>query len=418
MRKRFVIVCLALLLGVVSCASGSSIDEVGPRANGAIVFGGFPDEQSPLELYKVNEDGSGFRQVTDDGMFKMSITPSPDGSRLAYAALSQEPTLGHTEPELGSIYLVDLDGSDRRVLCEECSPTVYTALLEPGNDTLELPTFSVRDALAWSPDGSRIAAPAPDHGVFLIDPYSGETRTIRTPEPVTSIAWSPDGSQLALSHTWFQAEYGKAMAPAEGIQFQEGGEEPRPGGIYLMDMASGWFEEIVSTPQVAHVHGWSPDGEEIVFSRVANNGGVDVYSIPQDQARTLWPVERNSGPRGVAWSPTDDRIASLLSGPDEDGNLQNSFWLLSPTGEEPDELPLCAFEVAFDGSHCVMSKIVWSPDGSTIAYRAWIAGSPLKSAIVLQEADSDQFRILHITGTTFYDGRVADCCLAWLPGVG
>jgi Tol biopolymer transport system component len=414
-HRTIAVVAVMCLLAVPACASEE--DRVAEsHQNGAIVFGGFPDESAPLELYKVDLDGSGFGQLTDDRTFKTSIAPSPDGSRVAYAALSQEPTLLHPQPELGSIYVVDVDGSDRRAFCEKCSATVYTVLLEPANnDTLAFPTFELRDAIAWSPDGSRIAAPAANHGVLLIDPDSGETQTLPTPEPVTSIAWSPDGNRLALSHTWFRTEYGSVMTPAEGIQFHEGSQEPRPGGIYLMDAASGQFEEIVSVPRVAHVHGWSADGKLLVFSRVAGSGGLDAYSISEDRTLTLWPVEQGAAPLAAAGSPTDDRVAFLLSRNEEDGQLTNSLWLLSPTSADPRELSLCQFEGAFDGKNCVMPKIVWSPDGTTIAYRAWIAGTPLKSAIVLQEADSDQFQVVRINGTTFYDGRVADCCLAWLP---
>jgi Tol biopolymer transport system component len=418
-RERLVIVCSAFLLGAVSCASGTLSDGAAPREDGGIVFGGFPDERSALELYRVTEDGTGFRQITEDGTYKTSIAWSPDGSRVAYTALSHEPTLRDPEPELGSIYVVDVDGSDRRVLCEECSATVYTELLLPGNDSVHLPTFVVHDALAWSPDGSQIAAPAPDHGVMLIDPNSGSTRTIPVPEPVTAIAWSPDGRRLALSHTWFLQDFGGegAMAPAEGIQSVENSQQRRPGGIYLLDVGSGRFEEVVSTPGIAHVHGWSLDGELIAYTRIAGGGRhaeVTAYSISEDRSWPLVPAERGSATLGVEWSPEEDRLASLIAQYDEDGSPKD-LWLTSSSGDDLHGLPLCQFEDAFDGDGCVMPRFVWSPDGSTIAYRGFIAGTPLKSVIVLQDVASDSFRVVRISGTTFYDGRVATCCMAWLP---
>ena len=413
-----VAICIACVLVATACVSDQGeADE--PRSSGGIVFGGFPAEIAPLELYRVDEDGSGFQQLTDDGTFKTAIASSPDGSRIAYAALSHEPTLMRTAPELGTIYVMGSDGSDPHALCEQCSATVYTETLVPGDDLVELPMSVVHDALAWSPDGSRIAAPAADHGVLLIDPDSGAARTIRTPEPVTAIAWSPDGGQLALSHTWFLQDYGGdgAMAPAEGIQSVEYSEERRPGGIYLMDVASGTFEEVVSTPGIAHVHGWSHDGNVLAYTRIAGGGRhaeITAYSISDGRSWPLVPAERGSATLGAAWSPAEDRLASLIAQNDEDGSPKD-LWLTTSAGEDLRGLPLCRFEGASDGDNCVMPRFAWSPDGSTIAYRAFIAGAPLKSVLVFQDVDSDRFRVVRIPGTTFYDGRVAYCCLAWLP---
>jgi len=396
-----------------TCADPQPVREV--PANGGFVFAGFNDGE-PSELFAMDADGGGFRQLTDDGTFKTSIAGSPDGSLIAYAALSHEPTLGNPEPELGSIYVVNRDGTDRRIVCERCSATVYTELLVPGDDSVHLPMYEIRDALAWAPDGSRIAAPGSDHGVLLIDPDTGASRTIPTREPITAIAWSPDVRRLALSHTWIRTENGPAMAPSEGIQSVEYSEEPRPGGIYLMDVASGQYEEVVTSPGFAHVYGWSADGELMAYTRATDDSGsseLAVYSIKENRS---WPLvtDDRAYARAAAWSPVEDNLASLILRQRVDSERE-SLDLLSSAGNELRELPLCAFQGAFDDDGCALPKVVWSPDGATIAYRGFIAGAPLTSVIVLQDVESDTFDVVRISGTTFYDGRVADCCMAWLP---
>lgn len=415
MSRRLAVTVIGLIFALATaCADPQPVREV--RANGGFVFAGFNDGE-PSELFAMDDDGGGFRQLTDDGTFKTSIAGSPDGSLIAYAALSHEPTLGNPEPELGSIYVVNRDGSDRQILCERCSATMYTWLPSRDSiDALELPKLEVRDALAWAPDGSGIAAPAPDHGVLLIDPETGAIRTIPTPEPITAIAWSPDGQQLALSHTWIRTEDGPVMAPAAGIQSVADSEEPRPGGIYVMDVATGQYEEVVTSHEFAHVYGWSADGELIAYTRATGDSGsseLAAYSIREDRS---WPLvtDDRAYARTAAWSPVGDRLVSLILR-SKVNSERESLGLMSSAGNDLRELPLCAFEGAFDGDGCALPQVVWSPDGSTIAYRGFIAGAPLKSVLVLQDIDSDQFEVVRVSETTFYDGRVAYCCMAWLP---
>ncbi len=198
--KKAAIVSITLALIGGSCASKDPVDEPieqGPRANGAIVFtaSSLPD-YGPVQLYSMEADGTQLRQLTDDISYKTAVATSPDGSRIAYAASESELTEESPTPEPSSIFVMEVDGSSRRQLCDACARTAYTFEPELGTfegDLYDTTIDAVPNSLAWSPTGSTLAVPALTPGVVLIDVETGHATTIPTPEPVTAIAWSPDG---------------------------------------------------------------------------------------------------------------------------------------------------------------------------------------------------------------------------------
>ena len=136
-------------------------------------------------------------------------------------------------------------------------------------------------ALAWSPDGRRLAAGERRNTARVWDATTGrELLAMRHAGPVTAVAWSPDGQCLVTASrgqwiTLWNAATGQEILNIKG----------HPGS-----MAS-----------VA----WSPDG-----TRLASAGS--------DRNVRIWDAERGQGPRVIqgaaavwlAWSPTGDRLAS------------------------------------------------------------------------------------------------------------
>jgi Tol biopolymer transport system component len=409
------LIAFVLPLAAVNCASDEPIGG-GARENGAIVFtAGDTLQGTSIELYSINADGSGLRQLTDDGTVKTALSPSPNGSRLAYAAFGNELTEEASLPELSSIYLMDADGSDRRVLCETCSRTAYAYRWEPSDIPYSPSVESVPNSLAWSPDGSVVAAPAASPGVLLIDTETGEASTIPTPEPITAIAWSPDGRSLAVSHTWFQPEL---IVPREGTRLGDRYED-RPGGIYLVEVASGGVHEVIATAGMAHVHGWSPDGDLIAYTRHAvtyEGTEVSMYSVSQDTSWSVVPGKRYRWGLGGIWSPAGGRVAALVEQGTEDMSTSKDLFLASPDGTDLRVLPFCQVKGAFGGENCIRGTMVWSPDGTSLAYRAFINGTPIVSALILQGVDDSSTEVVRLDGPTFYTVWAGDsCCLAWLP---
>jgi len=420
--RKFAIVSIASAIAASACAN-NSVDEPieqGPRANGAIVFvaGPLPDYY-PLQLFSMQPDGTQLRQLTDDMSYKTALATSPDGSRIAYAASDEELTEESPAPEPSSIFVIDADGGGRRELCQACARTAYTFEPELGTfegDLYDTEIDAVPNSLAWSPGGSTIAVPAITPGVLLIEVETGRTTTIPTPEPVTALAWSPDGTRLALSHTWFigPPAFG-AMVPREGTLLEREPVE-LAGGIYVLDLRTNQLNEVVSTPGAAHVHGWSYDSDRIAYTRELDptRAELSAYSMTDDRSWTVVAAERGDVPIGVDWSPSDDAIAALVNGNNEQGNIANTFWLTPSVEVDIRALPLCAFEGAVEGDLCAESTIVWSPDGSMVAYRASVRGPTRSSAVALQGIDGSFTDVVKIDGASFDIGD-NPCCLAWLP---
>jgi hypothetical protein len=130
-------------------------------------------------------------------------------------------------------------------------------------------------------------------------------------------------------------------------------------------------------------------------------------------------VETELGQAGIGagWSPAGDRFAALTDQYDEQAQQAKDLWVVSSDGTDRRGLPICRFEGAFDGDECARATIAWSPDGTTVAYRAVLSGTPIVSALIFQTVDGSSTRVVRLTGPTLDIGE-GTCCLAWLPADG
>lgn len=386
-----------------------------PTGPGVIVFSAQPSTEDFIpQLFAIEEDGTGLRQLTDDQLLKTAMAWSPDGSQVAYAAMESDPSERRDQDRFTSIFTIALDGSSERRLCSECSRTLYSQVPGPGTviDPAGAADYAVPDSLAWSPDGSRLVAPATSNGLLVLDAIDGTTSVIRTDEPVTAVAWSPSGRTVAASHSWFlspNSALGEMTPPIGTWWWESRRPEERPGGIYLIDVDNGSVEEAVSEPGLSHIHGWM--GELLAYTRVAGGGRhaeLAAYSVEERRSWTVVPAERGSADLGAAWSPNGDRIAALIEQFDEEHDPK--LWIAAASGDSEQTVDACSFDGATDGQ-CYEPGIAWSPDGGEIAYRANIQHTPLIHVLVVQSVGSEERRIIELP--KLFPAYGDYCCISW-----
>ncbi|MCS6992530.1 MAG: serine/threonine-protein kinase [Anaerolineales bacterium] len=134
------------------------------------------------QVYIINADGSGLRQITNEQEGACQPDWSPDGKRLVYVSPCRQKQDYY---QGSSLYIIDANGENRTPL-----PTSLGGDFEP----------------AWSPDGKRIAFTSLRDGymeIYMINLETGQvTRLTRAQSTPTGLyarmaAWNPIGFQIA-----------------------------------------------------------------------------------------------------------------------------------------------------------------------------------------------------------------------------
>jgi dipeptidyl aminopeptidase/acylaminoacyl peptidase len=233
------------------------------------------------------------------------VTPSPDGSKLAFVA--------RTESSV-QIHVANRDGSGLRQI---------TA----GGGGADQP--------AWSPDGNRIAfrrwnAGGPP-GIFnradiwvVNADGTGTTNVTAENAPLTSAEWP----------TWSPRQADGSYRIAYSLQSKPG--EYLVGRI--MSVRADGSDKVAMTlagSQLDNQPAWSPDGAFIVFVRIGGTAAGDLWMF-----RTVDRVERQlmtndpaDDQRSPSWSPDGSLIAfASKHEPGIDGNYAYQLYTVSPIG--------------------------------------------------------------------------------------
>lgn len=206
----------------------SGIQAVWSPDGSKVAFVKTADEQ----IYVVNADGSGQRQLTSFPDSVYEPTWSPDGSKIAFRK---------NIPGGGSdIYVMNIDGSHLTRL------TIQPDLGE-GYDVYGSPD--------WSSEGSKIAYVSSPGQIWTMNASDGanKTRVAYGYQP----SWSPDGTKLAFANSVYSAE----LAEHREIFVQNLSEGSAPTRLTYAPL--GHANALDSTAP-----DWSPDGTKIVFNKV------------------------------------------------------------------------------------------------------------------------------------------------------
>jgi WD40 repeat protein len=388
--------------------------------------GEYRDDLANGDVWALAWSPDGTRIVTGSHV-QSSVSGALGGALRMWDAITGAELATLTRPGQGPVRAVawSPDGTRIAAGCGEETVRIWDAA--DGSELLTLAGGKgTAWALAWSPDGSRIVAGSNAWGtavsgaaglvgtLTIWDPVTGsEVASFGRPGqgPVRAVAWSPDGTRIAGSgeetvQVWDAADGAELLTltghtgPVWAVAHSPDGTRIATGAadgtLKIWDATAG-TELATLTGHHGRVRAvsWRPDGTRIV-------SGSD-----EDQTLRIWDAAAGGEPptRGghtkivdaVAWSPDGSRV---VSGSD-DTTLK--IWDTT-TGTELATLTGHADEVW---------AVAWSPDGTRI-----VSGSKDKSLRIWDAADGTELAVLtgHIDGVAAVacspDGtRIVSSCL-------
>ncbi|MBE7534115.1 MAG: PD40 domain-containing protein [Anaerolineales bacterium] len=187
-----------------------------------------------------------------------------DGAKLAAGNLIMK------TPEAGLSHLVIWDTNTWKTIFESASDSEVSVPF---------------GALAWSPNGRRLAAYVPEHGLAVLDVATGEIISAQTDfmPPPTDIDWAPDGSRLIATGDLGFGFLRWRLGTNESVRLYD----PRVGS---------------GAAQLA----WSPDGNRIASG---HDSMVCLWTVETNQCDGLIQAHR-SVVSSLAWSPDGSKLAT------------------------------------------------------------------------------------------------------------
>jgi Tol biopolymer transport system component len=243
----------------------------------SIAFVSSRDRQS--EIYVMNADGSGKRNLTRNRASDDYPTWSPDGRRIAFLR-------GRSRPGLGAdLYVMNADGSGlRRLTLRVPEGTPQTTGRRRGGQ------------LVWSPDGRTIY-----FGRYVVRTDGSGAR--RLPYIPLTAVWSPDGRRIAFVRTV------RPPQPPPSYGNRE---------IYVMNADGSGSRRLTHNAAYDAEPAWSPNGRKIAF-RSARNGNTEIYVMNADGSGKRNLTRNPARDGSPSWSPDGRRIAFLSN---RDGRLE------------------------------------------------------------------------------------------------
>lgn len=255
------------------------------------------------EIWAMDYDGANEKQVTKLGSIALSPRISPDGTRLAFSALTKSPQSWQI-----MMYSTELDRmvSFPRSAGDNFSPawssdgaklafssTMHSGLSEiyvgsaSGGGARMLTTGKKDVSPVFNPKtNGQIAWVSGRSGlpeIYVMDADGSNVQRMTNQGYAVSPAWSPNG--LLLAFAWVR-NYGPGVL---------GGQD-----IYLMDIASRQIVQLTHDGGRNDFPSWSPDGRHIVF-QTNRSGTEQIWSVLADgtHLQQLTRLGRNSQPN---WS--------------------------------------------------------------------------------------------------------------------
>ena len=232
-------------------------------------------------------------------------------------------------------------------------------------------------AIAWSPDGKRIASASQDGTVHVWDAATGD-RSFRYHGhrgSVNAVAWSPNGSYIASAgsdttvQVWDAQQTGEGSASLYTYRGHSGNMRTLAWSADNTRIASGGDDKTVQVwdaqdgthhfSYVGHVNqiwsvAWSPDNTRIASASVDRTAQVwsAIQSQPKVTAQHALATYKNhtNEVKSVAWSPDSTRVVSASN----DRTVQ--VW--DPTSGR--------HFLTYTGHTDVLNAVAWTPNDRRI----------------------------------------------------
>ncbi len=294
----------------------------------------YPGSDNIANLYQVPILGGGARLVLED--VDTSLAFSPDGREFAFIR-------GFPDRARSAVMVASADGTSVRELIVRDRPLEYTLM-----------------GIAWSPDGTRIAATGRNldelRGQIVIIDVEAKTETVlSTPDwrQVSRVAWLPDGSGL--------------LANAQ----ESAGESSNQ--IFLVSYPAGDARRLTNDLSSYSGLNVAPDGRSFVAIR--NERRSAIWTMAADDAASASAItaeaSADEGAQGIAWTPDGRIVYTTEAGGNPD------IWIMNADGSRRVQLTTnpgqdVSPRVTSDGRYIVY---VSDRDGAARIWRMALDGS-------------------------------------------
>ena len=290
--RPLVLLAAAVAFGVVLGAARPA-SATFPGANGKIAFDTGQDPNGNINIFTVNPNGTGEKQITH-GELGQEMNPSwaPGGSKIVFSANGS----GNSQ-----LYVMNPDGSGAQQLFSD-----------PGNDDFNP---------VYSPDGSKIAFSSCQGGVCTIDVIDADgtgsaTPLTGAPWDAFDPSWSPDGKKIAF----------------------DSNQDGLLDAVWVMNADGSNQVRLTAAKLEAGVPDWSPDGTHILFQDLCCQFGTNIWVMNADGSGqkqiTHMPNKHQDG--FAHYSPDGKRIvfiADLAYPPNMgDGPGTNDLYTMDTNG--------------------------------------------------------------------------------------
>ena len=277
-----------------------------------------------LDIWVINKDGGNLRQLVSGSIEIEHPTWSPDGKRIAYAALTSgnrqiwvddvlsgsrvqitnDKLLGHVSPSwspnIDEIAYLKVGPNDMDIWITDSA----------GEDHRQLTSGDGIDkGPSWSPDGSRIVFVRMSDGsgdIWLINKDgSGLSQLTSGDTSKSHPMFSPDGSKIAfLSRPPQPSASSLISGKKNGGQYDT---------LWIMNFDGSGVRQL-SLDRVDGDYSWSPRGDMIAFVKLSENA-ANLWVISADGSNEKMLTLSQPFPTNPAWSPDGSSTVYSVFGP-------------------------------------------------------------------------------------------------------